>query len=537
MTPGFVPPLYGTRRRTREEWLDAGGDPKRLKRDDPWWPTLGHEVGDVARRIGLPPMPHQQYIFDVAAELDPDPEFGDVDELWYAEVDVWVMRQCGKTMGIIFVLILHRLVRMSKKKGYGRQLATFTMQDRNETRKKLELDMIPLLQESPATESFREITNTRAKPGRSTREWKQSLRNGSEHLLFGRGNYMLIETPSPKAGHGGTVDVKAGDEVRFGVDDRLEASAASQITRRSRQLLVGSTAGNEKSLYMWPKVVGGRKRIKRDDRETRVCSFEWAIPLDADLHDPLTWITFHPAVGHTQKVTDLLDLLRTAEDSPDERKIETFRNEYANQWMSTPLLGPGDRVFIIQPDEWAKAHENAGGFVGPTTIGVDVHPHGRSATIARAGRNQTGRIQVDVHHWAAGTFWFEGELAAAVREFDPVAIAYTTVGGSLSMAGAIDRASGDTDKVKKIGGTEYAAACEAFRAGIAEDRYAHRDQEWLNAALEDAVKKVRGTGWIWDGAGEDSDITPLPAVTCAVRALEMNPEPQGPQELTGSLMA
>lgn len=89
MTPrDFVPPRWGTRRRTREEWLDLGGDPKVGAKGDVWWPTLGHQPAMVARRLLLPPMPHQQYIFDVAFELDP---FSPGD-LWYSESNVWVMR-------------------------------------------------------------------------------------------------------------------------------------------------------------------------------------------------------------------------------------------------------------------------------------------------------------------------------------------------------------------------------------------------------------------------------------------------------------
>jgi hypothetical protein len=398
------------------------------------------------------------------------------------------------------------------------------MQDRQETRKKLELDMIPQLVD--AHDSFRRISNPKARPGRSTREWKSSLNNGSEHLLFGQGNYMLIETPSEKAGHGGTLDLKAADEVRFGVDDRLEASAGpSQITRRSRLFVAASTAGNEKSIYMWPKVKAGRDRVEREDFDSRVCSFEWAIPDDADLWDPQVWVDHHPAVGHTIAVVDILAELRKAEDSPDPAKIETFRNEYANQWMRTPVLGPGDVVLVIQPDVWARAHQHQSDWAGPVAVGVDVAPDGRSAAICVAGRNQSGRVQVDVVRHAVGVFWLESELAAVVAEVAPVVVAYTPVGGANAMAGAIGRAAGDTD-VERLSGMDYAAACEAFVTGIVDARYCHRDQGWLNAALEDAAKKKRGAGWIWDGQTEQSDISPLPACTCAARALEMyQPEP------------
>ncbi len=518
---GFVAPLWGTRRRTHAEWVTAGGSPSIVDPiDRALWPSLGHEIAEVGVRLLLPPMPHQRYVFDVAGELDPESP----EDLWYTEADIWVMRQCGKTMGIIFPILVHRLTRMPKRLG-GRQRASFTMQDRQETRKKFEMDMIPQLTE--ATESFRRVTNPKARPGRSTREWKSSLNNGSEHLLFGQGNYLLIDTPSEKAGHGGTLDLKAADEVRFGVDDRVEASAGpSQITRRSRLFIAASTAGDQRSTYMWPKVKGGRSRVERDDIETRVCSFEWAIPDNADLHDPRVWRDHHPASGHTIQINDILDELRKAEDSPDPAKVDTFRNEHGNQWTRTPQLGDGDRVFVIQPDEWANARLDASAWAGSLSLGVHVAPSGRSASIAVAGMNQNGLLQVEVLKHDSGVFWIEPELAAIRNDREPDSIAYFSGGDTNAVAGAIARAAGDV-AVVKLSGNDYRASCEAFRKGIAEGRYCHKDQAWLNSALEEAAKKRSGTGWIWDGQSESSDYAPLPAVTIAARAVEMNPpEPE-----------
>lgn len=500
----------------RQLVLPRWGTPRNPDRD-----TLGGQVADVAARLGLPPMPHQRHIFDVAFELDPD-----TGELWYSEADVWVMRQCGKTMGVLFPVMVHRLTMMPHRLG-GRQRCSFTMQDRQETRKKLEIDLIPQLDAAP--DSFRRITNPKARPGRSTREWKSSLNNGSEHLLFGRGNYLLIETPSERAGHGGTLDVKCADEVRFGVDDRLEASAGpAQITRRSSQLWVASTAGDEKSFYMWPKVLGGRRRIERGDTETRVCSFEWSIPEDADLHDPDVWWEHHPAVGHTITVADILAELRKAEDSPDESKIDTFRQEYANQWVRTPQIGDIGRELVIPSDVWSSRADWER-FDGPWAFGVDVSPDGRSASIASAGRNPSGRLQVEVIDLQAGVFWLEDRLAGLVAEHQPIAVAYDAGGPANALAGQIARAAGTTPIVR-LTGREYTAACEAFRVGMVEGRYCHLGQAWLDSAHGGATRKARGDGWLWDRQTALSDISPIVAATVAARAFETQLPPERPPE-------
>lgn len=537
--PGLVLPMWGSRRRTRDEWLAAGGDAKIGKPGDLWWPTLGHEIADISTRLKLPPMPHQRYVFDVVGELDPEHSTPPQPVLWYTELDTWVMRQCGKTMGIIFPILVHRLVRMSKKKGYGRQRAAFTMQDRQETRKKLELDLIPTLND--AHESFRRITNPKGRPGRSTREWKSSLNNGSEHLLFGIGNYLLIETPSKTAGHGNTLDAKAADEVRFGTDDRVEASAGpSQITRLSRLLLIASTAGDEHSLYMWAKVLAGLKIITAEDFEARVAAFNWSIPEGKPLDDPQSWIDHHPAVGHTIKVEDILGELRKAQTNPNPEKMETFRQEYANQWIRTPTIGPGDRTFVITPDVWTNRRIPAG-FVGPVALAVHVADNGETASVAVAGHVADGRIRVFIEDVQNGVWWIETRLAELVTDRQPVAVAYVATGranATNTIAGAIARAAGDTPIVR-ITGTDYASGCQAFVTGINENQYGHSDQEWTNAAIEDAQKIAVGSGWIWGAYSDLADTTPLAAATCAVRALEGHTPDAEPvvEELAGSLMA
>lgn len=514
----LVLPRWGTPRRTADQWVAAGGDSKILKKGDDLWPTIGHQPGTVATRLNLPPMPHQQHVFDVAFELDP----ASPDDLWYSESNVWVMRQCGKTMGILFPVGVHRLTMLPRRMG-GRQRASFTMQDRQETRKKLEIDLIPQLVE--ASSSFRRITNPKGRPGRSTREWKSSLNNGSEHLLFGQGNYFLIETPSLKAGHGGTLDLKMADEVRFGVDDRLEASAGpSQITRRSRQLWVASTAGDENSFYMWPKVLGGRRRVERGDLDSRVCSFEWSVPEDADLHDPDVWYEHHPAAGHTIQVDDILGELRKAEDSPDETKIDTFRQEYANQWIRTPVLGEEGREVVIAPDLWKSRIAPPGTpIAGDVAMAVDVSPNGRSATICVAGRDDEGVPVLDVLVFEAGTFWLEQRIAEMRDTWEPRVIGYGP-GPVKALAPEIGRAAGVVP-VQAVTATDYAASCDAFVWAVGEGRVRHLDQAWLNSAVDGAARKTRGESWLWDRQTALTDISPLCAATVALRLLEaLQPE-------------
>src|SRR6187402_2567303 len=71
--PDFPLPRFGTKRDYSRE-------------------TLGPAVGVVMTMLGQPPMPWQQYVLDVACEIDPV-----TGKFFYREVRLIVMRQQGKT--------------------------------------------------------------------------------------------------------------------------------------------------------------------------------------------------------------------------------------------------------------------------------------------------------------------------------------------------------------------------------------------------------------------------------------------------------
>ena len=67
--------------------------------------TLGDKVGTIARMLGKPLMPHQQYVMDVALEIDPD-----TGKLAYNDITVLMGRQQGKTT----MVIAHNFAAMEK---------------------------------------------------------------------------------------------------------------------------------------------------------------------------------------------------------------------------------------------------------------------------------------------------------------------------------------------------------------------------------------------------------------------------------------
>jgi len=483
------------------------GTPRNLDR-----PTLGHEVVEVARRLRRPLMPWQQHAADIGLELLPDGLNA------YDEVDIVIMRQCGKTLFDLAYMIRRETVTPHR---LGRQRSTFTMQKRDNARRKLERDFAPLLREADGGD-FLEIRNPKARPGRSTKQWKLSLNNGSEHMLFGQGNYLQIDTPSKEAGHGDILDLGIIDEARFHVDDRVEQSMRpAQSTRAEAQIVVSSTAGDDQSFYLWRKVLAGRKACETG-RHGRTAYLEWSIPEGADLDDPEVWWEHHPALGHTIELDFIMAELDRARRNPDEGGEDVFRQEYANQWVRTPVLDDGPREKVIAAETWALRVVPEGSLiVGDVAMAIAVSPEGRSASIAIAGRGTSGRPIVDVLNFEASTFWLERRIAEQRDVWMPKVIGYPP-GPSQALAPEIGRAAGVVP-VQPLPPHEYAAGCEAFRLGIVEDRLEHLNQGWLNSAVDGAAKKARGAGWLWDPETSLVDIAPLQAATTAHRLLEMVP--------------
>lgn len=503
MTTGprdWVPPRIGTPR-------------------DPDCETYGPQVAEVAARLGTPFMPHQQYVMDVGLEVDPD-----TGRLKYDEVVWTIMRQSGKTTGVRAKKVWRCTVASHR---LGPQVAMYTAQTRGAARKKLERDFIEALRAAEERGSFLEIRNPKARPSKSTRQWKPSLNNGQEHLLFGRGNYLQIDAPNREAGHGDTIDDATIDEAFAHQTDAVEqAVVPAMATRADHQLWVVSTAGDEKSFYFWPKIRDGRRAVESGER-SNVAYFEWSLPPEADLDDEAAWWEYMPALGRTIDVEFIRRELAKARRRVDENGEDLFRRAYCNQWVRIPVLGDGERPRVIAQADWDDddVRRPKSQIVDALAIGVDVAPDGVSASIATAGRNQWGQVHVEVVQFDPGTFWLEQRLAELVLRHQPVAVAYDAGGPSRVFAPEIARASAGTSVVR-LSGRDWSAACEGFALAIEEKRACHLGQTWLDSSLDGASKKLRGDGWLWDRLTALSDISPLCAVTAAHRAIEQHvPEP------------
>jgi hypothetical protein len=483
-------------------------------------------------------MPYQQHVWDVALEVEPDGRFA------YDAIDLTIMRQSGKTT-LVFAKKCWRMTvapKLRKPDGrlWGRQRAIYTAQRRADARKKLEQDFAVQLRD--ARGSFREITNVKARPSKAT-EWKLSLNNGAEHILFGGGNYLQIDAPSKDAGHGDSLDDADIDEA-FALenDDVEQGIQPTMATRWNAQQWTTSTAGDEKSFYLWSKVRAGRAHSCTcgaqfadacscgwEQGAGRTAYFEWSLPEDVDIDDESAWWEYMPALGRTISVEFVRSQLEKARRKPEEGGEDLWRRGYGNQWTKIPLIGGETRLAKLPAEQWA---DSTVGFddtppinPGEVAFGFDVSPAGELSTIVVAAGTQA-RPYVEIVDRGHGdrTGWLPQRIVELVAQWKPRAVGFDQGGPAGALADVVREALLDAGLdpavVKPLSSAEYKAACGAFFLAVAEGRLQRATgQPPLDDAGNDATERRVGDGWVWDRRTALVPIPPLVAATCAVALL------------------
>lgn len=441
-------------------------------------PSLGPAVAEVANSLGTPFMPWQQYVADVALELNPTTRRPVYREVW-----ITVPRQSGKTT-LVLALAVHRAI------GFGRaQRIVYAAQTRNDARKKWEDDHRPVLEASPLGALMR----TRLTTGGEAFIWK----NGSMHG---------ITSNTEKAGHGPTLDLGFIDEAFAQEDNRLEqAFRPSMVTRKDAQMWGLSTAGwKDGSPYLWSKVQMGRHLAERGE-DYGVAYFEWSAPDGWDLEDPETWRAVMPALGHTIDEDIIRADLVSMKES--EEGVAGFARAYLNRWVAKRV-----RIPPISTYSWSACADLTSVLGEDFALGVDMDPERTKVAVAAYGANTGGTDHGEVLEHRSGTAWAEDRVVELVRKWTPSAVVIdpSSPAGSL-IAGLEDRGLSVTQPSVRM----VAQATGALYDRIAAGTFRHRNQADLNAAVGAAVKRFTADAFVWDRRHSADDVTPLTALTLA----------------------
>jgi phage terminase large subunit-like protein len=282
-------------------------------------PNLALGIAKTAELLGFHTsagpglMPWQHDLNGIATELNAD------GRLAYRQVVVEVMRQQGKTVDLLSMMIARALRR-------PRTQISYTAQTRLDARHRL-LDVWWPIIERSKLRRFIEVRKG----------------SGSEAYLFSNGSMLGLVSGTQTSGHGDNLDLGVIDEAWAQEDDHLEQAMRPAMMTRDAQLWVVSAAGTEKSAYFRSKVEDGRARAEMGVTENG-CYVGYSADDDEDPADPETWRRRMPALGITvseETVKSDLELMGVAE----------FRRAYLCQWPE--VAKPGWDV--IGQDTWGAA--------------------------------------------------------------------------------------------------------------------------------------------------------------------------------------
>lgn len=457
-------------------------------------PTPGarHDLEQVvvtANALGTPLMPWQQLVARVATERRADAP----DQYRYPLLILTVPRQSGKTTLMRTVLSQRALTNTGRR-------AFYTAQTGKDAAARW-LDLAKAIDAGPLR-------------GRVTKR----LAIGSQSLLFPNGSTISPFAPTPKSLHGYTPHDVMCDEV-FAFDsaqgnDLMGAIGPAQVTIASRQLWLVSTMGTRDSTFLHEWVELGRLAV--DDPAAAIAYFEWSMTPAADPYDPSSW-KFHPALGHTITTESLAEL-----------SSQHSRGEWLRAFMNTQSV-TSEAVIESEHVDATATEQTPPTSTRDLVLTFEVaRDRSRSCIWAAWIDPGTGNPALRLVRADAGSDWLADALAELRTDWRPRVIGADR--GAPQTRDILDQLQADhpTLEFSVMQPNDFATACDAIVHRFRGRTLSHDGSESLVAAIEAAVTKPLGQGWVWDRVKSRGPIADLVAATVALRLIERAPAPAPP---------
>lgn len=450
-------------------------------RRNPELRTRGGKIAVLAAAMGKPLKPHQQYIADVATELNPP---GSRLVFRYQLVIVAEPRQVGKTTLIRPVAVERCLARPGTQTFMTAQLG----KDASARWEDLVLDV----QASPVLGSA--ATVRRGK--------------GDQRCTFPTASFIAPFPPEVTALHGYSPPLIFVDEAwAFSAEqgaDLMRAIRPAQITKTDRQLWIVSAAGTAESEWWNELVELGRASV--NDPNSTIAYFEHSADPDADPYDPDTW-EFHPGLDGLITIDDLE---AEAKANPHADFLRGFLN------LATKVR---DKT-VVDLEAWDALHAKQQTPPAPhaTAYGYDVAIDSTWASVWGSWLDDDGTLHLHVERSEEGTDW----LVPHLRELHTTGatICADDGGPSRAVTAALRR---EGVPVTTLNGTESSTAWAAFKEDVKHARLAHDGSALLRRALELAVEKHRGDALALSRRHSLAPIDPLVAALVAAEIARRNP--------------
>jgi hypothetical protein len=439
----------------------------------------------IAEALGTPLMPWMELVLRVATERRKD----DPRAFRYPIVVLTVPRQSGKTTTMRIALTQRAIMNAGRRAFYTAQ----TGKDATARWK----DMVKAVEQSP----LREFAEVR-------------LAAGSQAITFKNGSSISPFAPTARSLHGYTPHDVALDEVFDYTEEQgndiMGAVGPAQVTLIDRQLWIVSTMGHADSTFLHRWIEQGR--AASFDRRSQIAYFEWSLPEGHDPEDPASW-SFHPALGHTQRLEDLIDL----------RAQHTY-GEWMRAFMNRRTTS---RDAVIDPALMASRadKQTPPASTSDLTLAYEVAADRSRSCIRAAWLDPvTGKPSTRAVLTQPGSEWVAAAIARLAAEWKPRAIGADDGGPTREATDDIRRDYPHID-LEVLSAKDFATACDSWKAGILEDRQSHDGNADLLASVDAAATRPFSQGWAWDRVKSSGPIPELVADTVAVRLLQHAPVP------------
>lgn len=363
-----------------------------------------------------------------------------------------------------------------------------------------------------------------AEPEHYGREFRILAGEVGKGIYWTNGSTFLVMKPDGSAVRGEAADVTWLDEAQeVDPDDAAELLGALlplMDTKPGAAFVVSGTAGPARLGPLWDLL----QRLRAGEPGVAGCDYT-AGQYDVDA-EPIDWaliedwdealkllLRVHPGIG---TLTTVAKMRRNWEKMP--------RPQWAREYLSIWPRVAGARAI---PSGWWDATATPTHDPRPARVafGLDIKPGGEVATIAAAWRDDDGTAHVELVDHQLGTGWIPDRLAALSRAYPGCDISYDDIAeGRATVAETVNRRPKPRLRVQTY--RDHAAGCIQLLRDLERGTIRHPRQSGLDTAVRVASRReLRGESrgvWLWAVGPEGGDISPLVAVTRALRAWDMH---------------
>ena len=412
--------------------------------------TKGKEIAELAKKIGVPLLPWQEFVLNDMMTVNKKGEFIRKSNL------ILVARQSGKT----------HLARMRVIWGL------FYGNERNH--------LIMSSNRGMALTSFRDIAYT-IESNDFLKSQVKAIRyaNGTESIELLNGARLDVVAATRDGSRGRTADFLWIDELREINEEGFRAATPVTRARPNSQTLYTSNAGDAFSTVL-------------NDMRERAMSYppksfglyEYSAPQYCKIDDRNAWAMANPALGYTVSEEAIEEAIAT---SP----IENTRTETLCQWIDS-LSSPWPHG-VLEDTSDSTLEMSVGAY---TVFAFDVSPSRRNGSLVAGQLLPDGRIGIGIlETYSSQVAIDELKMAASIKSWCDIyrprlvcfdKYATQTIADRLTQAGVM---------TEDVSGQQFYKACGDLLEGLVNARVVHNGQAELIQQMNNCAAKVNDSAW------------------------------------------